>query len=296
MDTKEPIEGNTLQSVEENAANPDAAEEAGSSGQPAEQPEEPEARAIPRRRWMRHPRKKVFGGVCGGMADYLSVSEGIVRLIWLGLIVFSIGSALPLYILFWLFLPVGTSDEGITAPATASLKAKHGVWVAWGLIAAGIVLLANNLRVFDFLVHVGGMVVGPFILIAIGFYALKKFRNRSNGGTVRDQVADLGSAREKVGAKLHRVSGLTRSRKDRVLFGVCGGLSQSLGVDPVLIRIGFVLLGFATAFVGMGFFYLLLAIVIPVEDNVEVPAATESASDPPATSLEGLTDRLRAGA
>ena len=81
-----------------------------------------------------------------------------------------------------------------------------------------------------------------------------------------------------------------------MLFGVCGGLGQSLGVDPVLIRIGFVLLGFATAFVGMGFFYLLLAIVIPVEDNVEVPASTENASAPSATSLEGLTDRLRAGA
>lgn len=296
MDTKEPIEESASQSVEENAANPDTAEEAGAPGQPAEQPVEPDPRATARRRWMRHPRKKVFGGVCGGMADYLSVSEGIVRLIWLGLIVFSIGSALPLYILFWLFLPVGTSEEGITAPATASLKAKHGVWVAWGLIAVGIVLLASNLGIFDFLISVGSMTIGPILLIAIGFYALKKFRNRSNGETMRDQVADLGAARQKVGAKLHRFSGLSRSRKDRVLFGVCGGLGQSLGVDPVLIRIGFVLLGFATAFVGMGFFYLLLAIVIPVEDNVEVPASTESASVSPDTSLEGLTDRLRAGA
>ena len=192
----------------------------------------------------------------------------------------------PLYILFWLFLPVGTSEEGITAPATASLKAKHGVWVAWGLIAVGIALLASNLGIFDFLISVGSMTMGPILLIAIGFYALKKFRNRSNGETMRDQVADLGAARQKVGAKLHRFSGLTRSRKDRVLFGVCGGLGQSLGVDPVLIRIGFVLLGFATALVGMGFFYLLLAIVIPVEDNVAVSASTEGASAPPATSLE----------
>ena len=278
MDTKEPIEESASSSVEENAANPDTAEEAGVSGQPADPAAEPDSRAPARRRWMRHPRKKVFGGVCGGMADYLSVSEGIVRLIWLALIVFSIGSALPLYILFWLFLPVGTSEEGITAPATASLKAKHGVWVAWGLIAVGIALLASNLGLFDFLAYVGSMIIGPFILIAIGFYALKKFRNRSNGETMRDQVADLGAAREKVGAKLHRFSGLTRSRKDRVLFGICGGLGASLGVDPVLIRIGFVLLGFATAFVGMGFLYLLLALVLPVGDNVEVSALTENAS------------------
>ena len=285
MDTKDPIEEGASPSVEEEAVNPDTTEAAGVSEEAADQPTASSPRAAPRRRWMRHPRKKVFGGVCGGMADYLSVSEGIVRLIWLALIVFSVGTALPLYILFWLFLPVGTSEEGVTAQATANLKAKHGVWAAWGLIAVGIALLASNLGIFDFLAYVGSMTIGPIILIVIGFYALKKFRARSNG-TMREQVADLGAARQKVGAKLHNFSGLTRSRKDRVLFGVCGGLSRSLGVDPVLIRIGFVLLGFATAFVGMGFFYLILAVLIPVEDDVEVPAATESASTPPATSLE----------
>ena len=285
MDTKDPIEEGASPSVEEEAVNPNPTEEAGVSEEAADQPSASSPRATPRR-WMRHPRKKVFGGVCGGLADYLSVSEGIVRLVWLALIVFSVGTALPLYILFWLFLPVGTSEEGVTAQATASLKAKHGVWAAWGLIAVGIALLASNLGIFDFLAYVGSMTIGPIILIVIGFYALKKFRARSNGQTVREQVADLGAARQKIGAKLHNFSGLTRSRKDRVLFGVCGGLGRSLGVDPVLIRIGFVLLGFATAFVGMGFLYVILAVLIPVEDDVELPASTESASAPPATGLE----------
>ena len=210
MDTKDPIEAGASPSVEEEAVNPDATEEAVVSEEAADQPEASSPRATPRRRWMRHPRKKVFGGVCGGMADYLSVSEGIVRLIWLALIVFSVGTALPLYILFWLFLPVGTSEEGVTAQATASLKAKHGVWAAWGLIAVGIALLASNLGIFDFLAYVGSMTIGPIILIVIGFYALKKFRARSNG-TMREQVADLGAARQKVGAKLHNFSGLARS-------------------------------------------------------------------------------------
>ena len=130
------------------------------------------------------------------------------------------------------------------------------------------------------------MTIGVVILIAVGFYALKKFRARSSGQTMREQLADLGATWQKAGAKRHPVSGLTRSRKDRVLFGVCGGLSRSLGMDPVLIRIGFVLLGFATAFVGMGFFYLLLVILIPLEDDVGVSASTESASVPSATGLE----------
>ena len=122
-------------------------------------------------------------------------------------------------------------------------------------------------------------------MIAIGFYALKRFRGHGNGQTLRDRMANRGTARQKVGAKRRRYSGLTRSREDRVLFGICGGLGQSLGVDPVLIRIGFVLLGFATAFVGMGFLYLLLAVVLPVGDN-EVSALTENASAPSTTGLE----------
>jgi phage shock protein C len=35
---------------------------------------------------------------------------------------------------------------------------------------------------------------------------------------------------------------LRRSRTDRMLGGVCGGLAESLDVDPALLRIGIVLL------------------------------------------------------
>jgi phage shock protein C len=38
---------------------------------------------------------------------------------------------------------------------------------------------------------------------------------------------------------------LYRSRTDRQLAGVCGGLGEYLEIDPVLIRLAFVLLFFA---------------------------------------------------
>lgn len=38
---------------------------------------------------------------------------------------------------------------------------------------------------------------------------------------------------------------LTRSRDDRVIAGVCGGLGRYLGIDPVLVRIAALLLIFA---------------------------------------------------
>jgi len=56
---------------------------------------------------------------------------------------------------------------------------------------------------------------------------------------------------------------LYRSRTDRMIGGVCGGLGTYFGVDPSLIRLAFVLL---FVFGGSGFLlYLILWIVLPEE-------------------------------
>ena len=63
---------------------------------------------------------------------------------------------------------------------------------------------------------------------------------------------------------------LRRSRSDRVVFGIAGGLGRYLGVDPVIIRIGLVLL---TVFGGGGvLLYLIGLVVIPEEAEGEVTA------------------------
>src|SRR6266540_6566645 len=41
------------------------------------------------------------------------------------------------------------------------------------------------------------------------------------------------------------VWGITRSQTNRVIVGVAGGLAERLGVDPILVRIAFVLLTIA---------------------------------------------------
>ncbi|MEM9466422.1 MAG: PspC domain-containing protein [Actinomycetota bacterium] len=64
--------------------------------------------------------------------------------------------------------------------------------------------------------------------------------------------------------------GLRRSRSDRVLAGVAGGLGHHFGVDPVIVRIGFVLL---TLFGGSGILlYLLAWLVIAKEGSGETSA------------------------
>jgi phage shock protein C len=67
---------------------------------------------------------------------------------------------------------------------------------------------------------------------------------------------------------------LTRSTTDRKVAGVSGGLGRYLGIDPLLVRVGFVVTTLAT---GVGLLaYLALMLLVPNEDDAPagaVPAA-----------------------
>ncbi|MGA9159655.1 MAG: PspC domain-containing protein [Actinomycetota bacterium] len=71
---------------------------------------------------------------------------------------------------------------------------------------------------------------------------------------------------------------LRRSRDDRVIGGVCGGLGRYLGVDPVLLRIALVILAIAG---GGGFLiYVVAWVLIPVErDGEDLGSARPEGAD-----------------
>ncbi len=57
---------------------------------------------------------------------------------------------------------------------------------------------------------------------------------------------------------------LYRSRTDRMISGVCGGLGKYLGIDPTLIRLVFVLL--LLFGIGSGLIlYVILMFIVPEE-------------------------------
>lgn len=58
---------------------------------------------------------------------------------------------------------------------------------------------------------------------------------------------------------------LHRSRKNRMIAGVCGGLGEHFGIDPTLVRIVYVIGSIlSVAFPGI-LVYLILWVVIPEE-------------------------------
>ncbi len=63
---------------------------------------------------------------------------------------------------------------------------------------------------------------------------------------------------------------LLRSRNDRIIAGVAGGIAAMFNIDPLLVRIAFLALAL---FNGFGLIvYLALWLLVPNEDSVAVEA------------------------
>ena len=88
---------------------------------------------------------------------------------------------------------------------------------------------------------------------------------------------------------------LTKSRKGMVLLGVAGGLAEYLDVDPVFVRVIFVVTCFAG---GAGFLaYIILAFVMPWEELPEADASgiPDRAPEPPEVESRAEPDGRVAG-
>jgi phage shock protein C len=56
---------------------------------------------------------------------------------------------------------------------------------------------------------------------------------------------------------------LYRSRTDRMIWGVCGGLARYFNVDPTIVRVLAVISIFITAVSILA--YIIMAIIVPLE-------------------------------
>ncbi|MBN2857854.1 MAG: PspC domain-containing protein [Candidatus Delongbacteria bacterium] len=59
---------------------------------------------------------------------------------------------------------------------------------------------------------------------------------------------------------------LTKSKKNTMLFGICGGIAEWLDWDPTIVRIAYVLASiFSAAFPGI-LIYIMLIFIMPDEE------------------------------
>ena len=48
---------------------------------------------------------RMIAGVCGGIGDYLGIDPNVIRLIWVGVSIFTVGTGVLAYLLAWLIIP-----------------------------------------------------------------------------------------------------------------------------------------------------------------------------------------------
>ncbi|MFH1470907.1 MAG: PspC domain-containing protein [Candidatus Micrarchaeota archaeon] len=72
---------------------------------------------------------------------------------------------------------------------------------------------------------------------------------------------------------------LYRSKNNKILFGICGGIGEYFEIDPTLVRLLAILLlilSFGTWAFGIAVFYLLVYLIIPEAPHTEGTASKMS--------------------
>jgi len=79
---------------------------------------------------------------------------------------------------------------------------------------------------------------------------------------------------------------LYRSRKNRVLAGVCGGLGEYLNIDPVVVRLIWVAISLVWGF-GI-ILYIIAALIMPEEPTTATPPPTSTNSSKSLAVILGI--------
>jgi phage shock protein C len=208
---------------------------------------------------------RMIDGVCGGVAEYFGLDPTLVRIAWV-LLTFLGGSGILLYIAGMIIIP--TSPITLTPPepppAAASSTTNHTFWGVL-LVVIGAVWLMSNLGIWHRWWGFSWDLLLPTVLIFAGVAFLFGGRNYvSSQRTTSSPDAGSTEPDGSVAEQPVQRSRLYRSRLERKLFGVCGGLGAHFAIDPTIIRVLFVISAFASF--GLTIFaYILMAIVVPDE-------------------------------
>ena len=187
---------------------------------------------------------RLLTGVCGGVADYFSIDPTMVRLIWIFFTLFG-GSGLLAYIIATLLIPDRNSKERYFKLDT--LKSNP----LWGIlfILSGLILFLQYDHIFYlFWASFWGNFINiaiAFVLLGIGIYLLYERYNKIKSNNINV-----------LGNLLHL------SIDDKKLAGVCGGLGESLVIDPNIVRVLWVFGTFMSIGAGV-LLYIILVLILP---------------------------------
>jgi phage shock protein C len=205
---------------------------------------------------------KIIAGVCGGLAEYFDVDPVIMRVLFV-LLAFFGGSGLILYIACAIIMPKRMIDvAGLEAPVESrSTNARKLFGIA--LIVGGSIILFSNLGLFSFL-HmwdISWSLVFPILLILLGMAII--YYRQAERSPVADQPPDSQPVPPPPAAPYRT---FRRSRTDKKLGGVCGGLAKYFSIDSTLLRLLYIILCLASFGAGV-VLYITLVLLVPYESH-----------------------------
>ena len=189
-------------------------------------------------------------GVCSGIAEYLKTEPANIRVIALLTLLFG-GWSVVAYLITASLIPVDKNSLPLSQSEIISLRKENfktvvsGILILFGFyFALSIIGIAGSSRVFilpnDFIFSLATFGIGIYSII------------------IKPSQAEiiLSVQPEK----------LFRSRTDKKLAGVCGGLANYTGIDATVLRVIFVLATLLT----LGIFaslYFIFVVFIPYEEG-----------------------------
>jgi phage shock protein C len=214
-----------------------------------------------KRRLQKSRTDRMIDGVCGGTAEYFGVDPTLVRVAWV-LLIFAGGIGVILYLAGMIIMP----KEPVTVVPTVAAPPAIRNNKFWGilLVVIGSMWFLHNIGMHFWWQwwHLPWDVMLSVLLILAGVGFLFGGRNFLHTSAPAEGAPDPGGAPMEPPPSPAVRPRLLKSRADRKLFGVCGGLGVYFDIDPTLVRILFVL--GAIASVGFAFlFYVIMAIVVP---------------------------------
>jgi phage shock protein PspC (stress-responsive transcriptional regulator) len=204
---------------------------------------------------------RAVAGVCGGLGERFGVDVGVVRIAWLISIFLTLGVSLLIYLALAYLIPKEPAEVAAVKVVPASdlwQRLKENSTLLWAalLVMVGVVLLLNNFDLLPWrleaLWRTFSALLLPVLLIGAGVYLVLSFTGRA---------PDLRQLRQS-GQRLP----LRRSRQDRMIAGVCGGLARYLNIDSLVVRIGWVLISVITVGTVGVIAYIAAVLLFPASD------------------------------
>ncbi|MBN2426145.1 MAG: PspC domain-containing protein [Calditrichaceae bacterium] len=190
---------------------------------------------------------RIIGGVCGGLALYFNIDSTLLRILWVVITLFG-GAGIIIYLAALIIIPENP-EEIFNKQKTENPSGKNTFWGALLIIIGAVLLLKQSgiLHHFQFW-NLPWQIIWALIFIALGVLLVFNFSLNKNDEPETSQIR----------------KSIFRSRANRKISGVCGGLADYLKIDANIIRLAFILLTIASA--GLGILaYILLIIIFPEE-------------------------------